>query len=86
MSESPVEEDLMFHLKIAEASKNAVLKSLLLIITPDIINNSIQATSFDEEIGLKTINEHKKILQQIINRNSKAASLEMRKHLEDAIN
>ena len=29
---------LMFHLKIAEASENAVLKSLLLIIVPDLIN------------------------------------------------
>ena len=29
-----VEEDLMFHLAIAEASKNSVLKSLMLIITP----------------------------------------------------
>ena len=36
-----VEEDLMFHLKIAEASKNNVLKSMMLIITPDIINNFI---------------------------------------------
>jgi len=34
-----VEEDLLFHLKIAEAGRNAVLKSLMLIITPDIVKN-----------------------------------------------
>ena len=34
-----VEEDLLFHLKIAEASKNKVLMSLLLGITPDILEN-----------------------------------------------
>ena len=32
-----VEEDLLFHIKIAEASKNSVLKSMMVIITPDII-------------------------------------------------
>jgi len=34
-----VEEDLLFHIKIAEASKNSVLKSLMMIITPDIVKN-----------------------------------------------
>ena len=42
LEEQAVEEDLMFHLKIAEASKNNVLTSLMLIITPDIISNFIQ--------------------------------------------
>ncbi|MEL6988050.1 MAG: GntR family transcriptional regulator, partial [Bacteroidota bacterium] len=37
--EPAVEEDLLFHLKIAEASGNSVLKSLMLIITPDIVKN-----------------------------------------------
>ncbi|MEL6945619.1 MAG: FadR/GntR family transcriptional regulator [Bacteroidota bacterium] len=41
-----VEEDLMFHLKISEASKNPVLKSLMLIITPDIINSFKQLDVF----------------------------------------
>jgi len=34
-----VEEDLLFHLKIAEAGRNSVLKSLMLIITPDIVKS-----------------------------------------------
>ena len=34
--EPAVEEDLLFHLKIAEASKNNVLKSLMMVIIPDI--------------------------------------------------
>ena len=34
-----VEEDLLFHLTIAEAGRNTVLKSLMLIITPDIVKN-----------------------------------------------
>ncbi|RYZ81502.1 MAG: FadR family transcriptional regulator, partial [Moraxellaceae bacterium] len=37
--ESGVEEDLMFHLKISEASGNSVMNTLMLIITPEIITN-----------------------------------------------
>ena len=36
-NEPNVEEDLLFHLKIAEASQNTVLKSLMLVIAPDIM-------------------------------------------------
>jgi len=37
-----VEEDLLFHLSLADASKNGVLKSLMMIITPDIISSYVK--------------------------------------------
>ncbi len=80
-----VEEDLMFHLKIAEASKNAVLKSLMLIITPDIVNNFIRYKVCDERTNNIVCNEHETIVQKIIDGNGVAASIAMEKHLKDVV-
>ncbi len=84
--ESAVEEDLMFHLKIAEASKNAVLKSLMLIITPDIVKNYIQYKVCDDDgIDNKVLDEHRDILQYISDRNGAAATEAMVKHSQDVL-
>lgn len=82
-NEQAVEEDLMFHLKIAEASKNAVLKSLMLIITPDIINNFIQLDiCTDSRLGT-ALDEHEIILQHIVAQEPEKAAEAMRTHLKD---
>ena len=81
--EPAVEEDLLFHLKIAEASKNAVLKSLMLIITPDIVNNFIQYKVCDDESEFKALYEHQQILEHITNNNCDAAGEAMKEHLKD---
>ena len=83
--EIAIEEDLMFHLKIAEASKNSVLKSLMLIITPDIVKNFITFKVCDESSELKALNEHQKILEHIINKDGDAASEMMSIHLNDVL-
>lgn len=83
--ESAVEEDLLFHLKIAEAGRNGVLKSLMLIITPDIIANYRKYKVCDDEVDLKTLHEHEEILHQIQRQDSAAAGDAMRKHLRDVV-
>lgn len=80
-----VEEDLLFHLKIAEASKNTALKSFMLIITPDIVKNFIELKVCDNASFLKTVEEHKKILNFIIDRDPVAAGKAMRQHLNDVL-
>lgn len=80
-----VEEDLMFHLKIAEASKNTVLKSLMLIITPDIINSFIKLEVCKDDRIKRSIGEHKEILGHIINQEPDLASEAMREHLKDVL-
>lgn len=84
-NESAVEEDLMFHLKIAEASKNSVLKSLMLIITPDIVKNYLKYKVCDEKTELIAHQEHQKILEYIIQKDGESASKMMAKHLNDVI-
>lgn len=78
-----IEEDLMFHIKIAEASKNNVLKSLMMIITPDIVKNFITLKVCDEAKNQKTIEEHRMILDDIIDQNESAAAKAMELHLND---
>ena len=82
-NEQAVEEDLMFHLKIAEASKNAVLKSLMLIITPDIINNFIQLEVCKDDRISTALGEHEVILKHIIAKEPEKAAEAMRIHLKD---
>ena len=78
-----VEEDLLFHIKIAEASKNNVLKSLMMIITPDIVKNYINLNVCDDLNFNKTLKEHQAILESIINQDSEGASNAMALHLKD---
>lgn len=83
--ESTVEEDLLFHLKIAEASKNSVLKSLMLIITPDIMTYFKTHDVCGEgraEIALK---QHEMLLQHIRDQDSEAAGLLLKEHLSDIV-
>ena len=83
--EQAVEEDLMFHLKIAEASKNTVLKSLMLIITPDIINNFIRLDVCKDNHIRDVLNEHEIIVKHIIDQNPEAAGMAMRVHLKEVV-
>lgn len=83
--ERAVEEDLLFHLKIAEAGRNAVLKSLMLIITPDIVSNYRKYNVCDGEVELKTLGEHEEILRQIQLQDPAAAGRAMRAHLGDVV-
>lgn len=85
LGDSAVEEDLLFHLKIAEASGNKVLKSLMLIITPDIVKNFTTLNVCSDERADKTVQEHQEILGFIIDQNAPAAERAMRNHLEDLL-
>ena len=78
-----VDEDFMFHMKIAEASKNSVLISLMLIITPDLLRNYKQLEVCDPKKNDQRINEHLEILQAIIDKDADRAMTVMREHLKD---
>lgn len=78
-----VEEDLLFHLKIAEASKNSVLKSLMLIITPDIVNSFIKLDVCKDRRFDKALDEHEIILKHIVAQEPEKAADAMRQHLSD---
>ncbi len=83
--ESAVEEDLMFHLKIAEASKNSVLNSLMLVITPDIVNSFTELKVCTDVRFVKAAEEHRMILQHIIDQDVEAVNKAMQNHLKDVV-
>ncbi len=84
-NEPAVEEDLLFHLKIAEAGKNNVLKSLMMIITPDIVYNFTELEICKDGRFNQAMEEHKVILQHILDKNPDLAAKAMEEHLKDVI-
>lgn len=83
---SAVEEDLLFHLTIAEASKNSVLNSLMLIVTPDILTYFKENNVCSGNRPLSALEEHHIILQHIVNKDAHEAEKSMREHLSDILN
>ena len=84
--QSGVEEDLLFHLKIAEASKNSVLKSLMLVITPDIMtffNDNEVCTGGRPKSALE---EHHEILDYIVKKDPINVEIAMKDHLREILN
>ncbi len=81
-----VEPDLLFHLKIAEASKNSVLKSLMLIVTPDILTYFKENNVCSGNRPLAALDEHYKILEHIEKKDAEAAEEAMKLHLNDILN
>jgi len=78
-----VEEDLLFHLKIAEAGRNSVLKSLMLIITPDVVKNFTKLEVCKDGRFYKSLEEHRVILDHIVNQEPELAAKAMKEHLQD---
>lgn len=80
-----VKEDFNFHLKIADASKNKVIKSLMMIIIPDIINIYRELNICGDGRFYKSFDEHQVILDSIIRQNPIEAEESMRVHMKEII-
>ncbi|MFA9391015.1 MAG: FadR/GntR family transcriptional regulator [Prolixibacteraceae bacterium] len=80
-----VNEDFNFHLKIAEASKNTVIKSLMLIIIPDILKIYRKFNVCGDGRFYKSYDEHQLILKCIIDKDPDGAEKAMLLHLNDVI-
>jgi len=77
------QEDLNFHLKIVDASRNKVVKTLMLIILPDILNIYIKENVCGDGVKRKSLYEHENILDAIKNKDSVMAEKYMIEHLKD---
>ncbi len=81
-----VEHDLLFHLTIAEASKNPVLKSLMMIVTPDIITYFTENDVCAGTRPTSALEEHHEILGFIEKKDPDNAELAMKNHLNGLLN
>lgn len=75
-----VEEDLLFHLAIAKASKNSTMNTFMLIITPEIITNFNKHHVCDANLSFKGIKEHEEIFEAIKDQDAKKAKEKMKAH------
>lgn len=77
-----LEEDIRFHLRLAEAANNALLRSLIALIQPEVLRLSRQHSTYKAGRVQETIKEHLRIIEAIEARNAKAAASAMRHHVE----
>jgi len=75
-----VQEDLLFHLAIANASGNPTLITFMLKITPEIITNFQRYHVCDDDQALQGIKEHKAIVDAIEKQDPKLAKEKMKVH------
>lgn len=81
-----IEEDLSFHRQIAETSKNTVLKSMMLIITPDLMTNYRKFWNVcDSPKRSVAAIEHRLLLEYIRNKDEEAATNMIAQHLRGII-
>lgn len=82
--EVPVGEDLFFHIRIAEASKNPVLKSLMMTITPDLIKSYRKYNiCSDDSDNQKLVKEHRDLVAMIEDKDGEGAKAAMIIHLKE---
>lgn len=75
-------EDLVFHLKIAEFSGNTFINSMLMLIIPQVHNISTRANSCREGRAIEALQEHKAILDALSSGDKDKATDAMAYHLE----
>lgn len=79
--EPGLDEDLLFHLKIAELCRNSVLMSLVSLMTPDILRMSMDQRTCDDEHSLEALGEHEAVLKAIKDRDGERAADAMGLHM-----
>ena len=78
-----IQEDMFIHLRIANATKNSVFESMLLMLLPDIIRNIVEKKICGDNRGIKAMTEHHEILQAIADQDADGAASAMAAHLDD---
>jgi len=80
--EDAVQEDLLFHLAIAQASGNSTMNTFMLIITPEIITNFEKYHVCDDDQAHKGIKEHTDIFNAIVDQDPQEAKEKMKIHFK----
>ncbi|MGO4920230.1 FadR/GntR family transcriptional regulator [Maribacter spongiicola] len=82
-NEDAVQEDLLFHLAIAQACRNSTINRMMLIITPEIINNFEKYHVCDKDQGAIRVIEHQNIFEAIKEQNTQKAKDMMKVHFKE---
>ncbi|WP_424002598.1 FadR/GntR family transcriptional regulator [Maribacter sp. IgM3_T14_3] len=82
-NEDAVQEDLLFHLAIAQACRNSTINRMMLIITPEIINNFEKYHVCDKDQGAIRVIEHQNIFEAIKEQDTQKAKDMMKVHFKE---
>ncbi|TDT43692.1 GntR family transcriptional repressor for pyruvate dehydrogenase complex [Maribacter spongiicola] len=82
-NEDAVQEDLLFHLSIAQACRNSTINRMMLIITPEIINNFEKYHVCDKNQASKRVIEHQNIFEAIKEQDTQKAKDMMKVHFKE---
>ena len=82
LGEEAIDEDFLFHLKMADASKNSVLKSLMLIITPEIMQYFKKHDVCGDGRSNLAVKQHEILFQHILNKDIEKSGESLRMHLD----
>ena len=77
-----VQEDLLFHLAIANASGNSTLNTFMLKITPEIITNFEKYHVCDANQAFMGIEEHQAVFDAIVKQDPTLAKAKMKEHFK----
>lgn len=80
-----VEEDMLFHIKIAESTKNSVIESMMIVLVPDLIKNIIDNNICGKDRSKIAVKEHREIFKAIEERDIDAAENAMAAHLDEVL-
>lgn len=80
--EDAVQEDLLFHLAIANASGNSTLNTFMLKITPEIITNFEKYHVCDANQAFMGIDEHQAVFDAIVKQDPTLAKAKMKEHFK----
>lgn len=78
-----VQEDLLFHLAIANASGNSLMNIFMLKITPEIITNFQKHHVCDAGLSQRGIADHKAIYNAIKDKDAQLAKQKMKEHFKE---
>ncbi|TZF83575.1 FadR family transcriptional regulator [Pedobacter sp. BS3] len=78
-----VEEDMLFHMQIAKATKNTIIESMIFILIPDLIRNIVESKICGDGRGQRAIPEHRNIFEALVNKDIDAAENAMAGHLDE---
>ncbi len=81
---SGINEDLVFHLKIAEYSGNPLLHSMIMLITPKVHHLSEEKNSCKDGRAYDAWVEHKAIFEAISQHNNRKSQQVMKSHLKNS--
>lgn len=83
VSEDAVEEDMIFHIRIAQATKNSVIESMILVLIPDLIKKIVDTRICVHNRAKNAIIDHREVLQAIEKGDPQLAKEAMGNHLDE---